>query len=219
MPPPAGRTRPSAGRWALFGIVLALLALRIAGFVLLVVLIVSTALLVIWFGLSVLLGTLALLRGFTRIHRRPAGRVLGGTIAEPQPPEVARGMFDRLRARLTDRRGVAGGAGGAGPDAGPSGACAQPVRWSSPTPAGALGEQPGVGYLLNDRLSDVTQFVDAIRRVAAGAAIAAWMFISDKAVGKHTNWRARRTGDRCLGTSCRSARGSRRFTVLVSTSC
>ena len=77
----------------------------------------------------------------------------------------------------------------------------------------------GVGYLLKDRVSDVTQFVDAIRRVAADAAIAAWMFITDNAVGKHTNWRARRTGDRCLGTSCRSARGSRRFTVLVSTSC
>jgi DNA-binding NarL/FixJ family response regulator len=87
----------------------------------------------------------------------------------------------------------------------------------------------GVGYLLKDRISDVTQFVEAIRRVAAGgtamdpevisqllsrhqdsspvasltprerevlshmavgrsnAAIAARMFITDKAVGKHTN--------------------------------
>jgi DNA-binding NarL/FixJ family response regulator len=87
----------------------------------------------------------------------------------------------------------------------------------------------GVGYLLKDRISDVTQFVDAIRRVAAGgtamdpevisqllsrhrentpvsaltprehevlshmaegrsnAAIAASMFITEKAVGKHTN--------------------------------
>ena len=77
----------------------------------------------------------------------------------------------------------------------------------------------GVGYLLKDRVSDVTQFVDAIRRVAAGAAIAARIFTTDNAVGKHTNWRARRTGDRCLGTSWRSAKGSRRFTVLVSTSC
>jgi hypothetical protein len=61
MPPRAGRTRPPtrppAGRWALFGIVLALLALRIAGFVLLVLLIVSTALLVIWFGRPVLLAS------------------------------------------------------------------------------------------------------------------------------------------------------------------
>jgi DNA-binding NarL/FixJ family response regulator len=87
----------------------------------------------------------------------------------------------------------------------------------------------GVGYLLKDRISDVNQFVDAIRRVAAGgtamdpevisqllsrhqdsspvasltprerevlshmaegrsnAAIAARMFITEKAVGKHTN--------------------------------
>ena len=87
----------------------------------------------------------------------------------------------------------------------------------------------GVGYLLKDRISDVTQFVDAIRRVAGGgtamdpevisqllsrhrdsspvssltprerevlshmaegrsnAAIAAKMFITEKAIGKHTN--------------------------------
>ena len=87
----------------------------------------------------------------------------------------------------------------------------------------------GVGYLLKDRVSDVAQFVDAIKRVAAGgtamdpevisqlltrhrdsspvstltprerevlehmaegrsnAAIAAAMFITEKAVGKHTN--------------------------------
>jgi DNA-binding NarL/FixJ family response regulator len=87
----------------------------------------------------------------------------------------------------------------------------------------------GVGYLLKDRVSDVGQFVDAVRRVAAGgsamdpevvaelltrrakdeplrtltarerevlglmaegrsnAAIAARLFVTEKAVGKHTN--------------------------------
>lgn len=87
----------------------------------------------------------------------------------------------------------------------------------------------GVGYLLKDRISDVAQFVDAVRRVAAGgtamdsevvaqlmsrrnaddplasltaretevlalmaegrsnAAIAARMFVTEKAVGKHTS--------------------------------
>jgi DNA-binding NarL/FixJ family response regulator len=87
----------------------------------------------------------------------------------------------------------------------------------------------GVGYLLKDRVSDVGQFVDAIRRVAAGgsamdpevvaelltrrsrdqplrtltarerevlglmaegrsnAAIASRLFVTEKAVGKHTN--------------------------------
>jgi len=87
----------------------------------------------------------------------------------------------------------------------------------------------GVGYLLKDRVSDVGQFIDAVRRVAAGgtamdpevisallsrhrerspvatltprerevlqhmaegrsnAAIAAAMFVTEKAVGKHTN--------------------------------
>jgi DNA-binding NarL/FixJ family response regulator len=87
----------------------------------------------------------------------------------------------------------------------------------------------GVGYLLKDRISDITQFIDAIRRVAGGgtamdpdvisqllsrrardqpittltprerevlglmaegrsnAAIAGQMFITEKAVSKHTN--------------------------------
>jgi DNA-binding NarL/FixJ family response regulator len=87
----------------------------------------------------------------------------------------------------------------------------------------------GVGYLLKDRISDVKQFIDAVRRVAAGgtamdpevvaqlmssrerdapiasltprekevlglmaegrsnAAIAGRMFVTEKAVGKHTN--------------------------------
>ncbi|MCP2169236.1 LuxR C-terminal-related transcriptional regulator [Goodfellowiella coeruleoviolacea] len=85
----------------------------------------------------------------------------------------------------------------------------------------------GVGYLLKDRVSDVTQFVESVRRVAGGgtamdpevisqllskkdeplaaltprerevlglmaegrsnAAIAARLFVTEKAVGKHTN--------------------------------
>ncbi|MTD13819.1 response regulator [Nakamurella sp. YIM 132087] len=91
------------------------------------------------------------------------------------------------------------------------------------------GGDGGVGYLLKDRISDVEQFVDAVRRVAGGgtamdaevisqlltrkrrgsavdtlspretevlglmaegrsnAAIAARMFVTEKAVGKHTN--------------------------------
>jgi DNA-binding NarL/FixJ family response regulator len=91
------------------------------------------------------------------------------------------------------------------------------------------GQSGGVGYLLKDRVLDVGQFVDAVRRVAAGgtamdpevisqllaknahqepigqltprerevlglmaegrsnAAIAARMFVTEKAVGKHTN--------------------------------
>ncbi len=95
--------RPPAGRWALFGIVWALLALRIAGVVLFAFLIVSTALLVIWIGIPLLLAALATLRGFARLHRRLAGRVLGTTISEPYPPKVRGGMFVQMRFRLTDR--------------------------------------------------------------------------------------------------------------------
>jgi len=98
LPPP----RP-ATRWGLVGIVLALLALRIAGFILLAFLIVSVALLVIWIGLPLLLGCLAVLRGFALLHRRLAGRVLGTVVPEPYAHGIGGGMFTRLRFRLSDR--------------------------------------------------------------------------------------------------------------------
>src|SRR4051812_4392547 len=98
LPPP----RP-ATRWALVGIVLALLALRIVGFLLIAMLIVSTALLVIWVGLPLLLGFLAALRGFGQLHRRLAGRVLGTVIPEPYSVGVQGGVFSRLRFRFSDR--------------------------------------------------------------------------------------------------------------------
>ncbi len=98
LPPP----RP-AGRWALFGIVLVLLLLRIAGFVLLAFLIASTALLVIWIGLPLLLAFLAVLRGFALLHRRLASRVLGTVIVEPYAVGIGGGLFTRLRFRLSDR--------------------------------------------------------------------------------------------------------------------
>src|SRR5664279_5863736 len=78
---------PPAGRWALFGIVWALIGLRIVGFVLFACLVASTALLVIWIGIPLLLGSLAALRGFAKLHRRLAGKVLGTTITEPYPAE------------------------------------------------------------------------------------------------------------------------------------
>jgi signal transduction histidine kinase len=92
-----------AGRWALVGIVLALLALRIVGFLLFALLIVSTTLLIIWVGLPLLLLSLALLRGFARTHRRLATRVLGTPVLEPYPPTIGGGLFVRFRFRLTDR--------------------------------------------------------------------------------------------------------------------
>jgi signal transduction histidine kinase len=98
LPPP----RP-ASRWGLVGIVLALLGLRIAGFILLAFLIVSVALLVIWIGLPLLLGFLAVLRGFALLHRRLAGKVLGTVVPEPYAQGVGGGMFTRLRFRLSDR--------------------------------------------------------------------------------------------------------------------
>jgi signal transduction histidine kinase len=92
-----------AGRWALFGIVWALIGLRIAGFVLFAFLVASTALLVIWIGIPLLLGSLAALRGFAKLHRRLAGKVLGTTITEPYPQRIPGGVFAQMRFRFTDR--------------------------------------------------------------------------------------------------------------------
>ena len=92
-----------AGRWALFGIALALLGLRIAGFLLFALLIVSTALLIIWIGLPLLLASLAVLRWFAGLHRNLAGQVLGTTVPAPYAAGVSGGVLARLRFRLSDR--------------------------------------------------------------------------------------------------------------------
>lgn len=80
-----------------------MLALRIVGFLLVALLIVSTALLVIWIGLPLLLGCLAALRGFAHLHRRLAGQVFGAVVAEPYAAGAQGGVFSRLRFRLSDR--------------------------------------------------------------------------------------------------------------------
>ncbi|WP_278257815.1 LuxR C-terminal-related transcriptional regulator [Nocardioides convexus] len=47
-----------------------------------------------------------------------------------------------------------------------------PVRRAGSTPASLLASGEGaVGYLLKDRVSDVAEFVDAVRRVADGATV------------------------------------------------
>ncbi len=94
---------PPASRWALLGIACALLGLRIVGFVLFGLLIASIALMIIWVGIPLLLGCLALLRAFARVHRRLAGRVLGAEVADPPASSDRLGLFDALRYRLGDR--------------------------------------------------------------------------------------------------------------------
>src|SRR5215469_13406411 len=52
------------------------------------------------------------------------------------------------------------------------------------------GSPHGVGYLLKDRVADVAEFLDALRRVAEGgsnSAIAETLVVSGGAVGKHIN--------------------------------
>ncbi len=94
---------PPASRWALLGIACALLGLRIVGFVLFGLLIASIALMIIGVGIPLLLGCLALLRAFARVHRRLAGRVLGAEVADPPASSDRLGLFDALRYRLGDR--------------------------------------------------------------------------------------------------------------------
>lgn len=92
-----------AGRWQLFGIAVALVALWFVALASLVLLVVAVALLVIWIGLPLLLASLAMLRWFARLHRRLASRVLGQPILDPYLPLPPGGLFVRLRWRLIDR--------------------------------------------------------------------------------------------------------------------
>ncbi len=133
----------------------------------------------------------------------------------------------RSPAAHRHRRGTARGSRRTPSTAGLPGARAVAVRRAASTPASCSPSgQGGVGYLLKERVGDVGEFVDALRRVADGgtvldpevvaavmarqqpverltvrerevlglmaegrsnAAIAAELFVTEKAVAKHTN--------------------------------
>ncbi|WP_090482717.1 sensor histidine kinase [Nakamurella panacisegetis] len=69
---------------------------------LLPLLIVSTALIVIWVGLPMLAGSLALARSLAGWERRLAARMLGIELPSPYRPVGDVGLREGLRARLTD---------------------------------------------------------------------------------------------------------------------
>ena len=91
-----------ADRWSLFGIALALVALRIVGFLLIAALVVTVALLVIWVGLPLLLGLKVVVR---RRHGPDYGEGAGAsrlpinrrTFALPQRMKSAWAMRGRPR--------------------------------------------------------------------------------------------------------------------------
>ena len=91
-----------AGRLAMFGYSFLMVLLVAYGWLIFGLLIASIVLVVVWIGLPMLLGTLLLLRHYTRIHRQVSGRVLGVPIAPPYRPAVPGGVFVKLRMRLTD---------------------------------------------------------------------------------------------------------------------
>ena len=69
---------------------------------LLPLLIVSVALIVIWVGLPMLAGTLALTRSLSGWERRTASRLLGITVPAPYKNVQPSGLLDGLRLRLID---------------------------------------------------------------------------------------------------------------------
>ena len=86
----------------MFGYSFLMVLLVAYGWLIFGLLIASIVLVVVWIGLPMLLGTLLLLRHYTRIHRQVSGRVLGVPIAPPYRPAVPGGVFVKLRMRLTD---------------------------------------------------------------------------------------------------------------------
>jgi signal transduction histidine kinase len=90
------------GPLRLLGSALALSALSVVGLALLALAVLSTALIPVWIGVPLVLGTVALLRGFAGRHRAWAGRLLGVEIGRPYRPAPKQGPFGRLKVLARD---------------------------------------------------------------------------------------------------------------------
>jgi signal transduction histidine kinase len=90
------------GAMAALGAALEITVQGLLSIVLLPVLIVSFALIVVWVGLPMLAGSLALLRSLSSWERRLAERMLGVTVPRPYNPVEKSGLLEDLRVRLTD---------------------------------------------------------------------------------------------------------------------
>ena len=103
-PQPVAAAAPEqASRWTMFGYSALQVLLTMYGWLVFGLLIVAIALVIVWIGLPVLLGVLAMLRGYADLHRRLDSRILGAPIPPPyRRPVDAGGVFVRLRMRLTD---------------------------------------------------------------------------------------------------------------------
>jgi signal transduction histidine kinase len=96
-------TRPRrTGRFRLLVSALTVSALSLAGLALLLLVAVATLLVPVWVGLPLLLGAVALLRGFAGLHRARAAALLGVAVERPYRPARGGGWIARVRAVASD---------------------------------------------------------------------------------------------------------------------
>jgi signal transduction histidine kinase len=91
-----------AGRLRLLWSALTGSVLSLAGLLLLVLVLAATLLTPAWVGLPLLLGSVALLRGFAGLHRARAAALLGVEVERPYRPVRGRGLIARVKGIASD---------------------------------------------------------------------------------------------------------------------
>jgi signal transduction histidine kinase len=91
-----------AGRLRLLWSALTGSVLSLAGLLLLVLVLAVTLLIPAWVGLPLLLGSVALLRGFAGLHRARAAALLGVEVERPYRPVRGRGLIARVKGIASD---------------------------------------------------------------------------------------------------------------------
>ena len=91
-----------AGRLRLLWSALTGSVLSLAGLLLLVLVLAATLLIPAWVGLPLLLGSVALLRGFAGLHRARAAALLGVEVERPYRPVRGRGLIARVKGIASD---------------------------------------------------------------------------------------------------------------------
>ena len=91
-----------AGRLRLLWSALTGSVLSLAGLLLLVLVLAATLLIPAWVGLPLLLGSVALLRGFAGLHRARAAALLGVEVERPYRPVRGRGLITRVKGIASD---------------------------------------------------------------------------------------------------------------------
>lgn len=90
------------GRFALLSWTIPLIIYAAWGMVLFALVIASFALYTVWLGLPLSVLLFAILRGYSDLHRRWAGTVLGEQLGRPYRARTGKGFFRRLRDVISD---------------------------------------------------------------------------------------------------------------------